>query len=110
MLADNWAQLPVRFIVEDHGIRRLKDAMSRQILNEFNAAGIGIASGTHDIVGLPEVRVQMMGEPRRRRDCGPAGEDASSIGVYVGVIAQPGTTTHWYCGRLSLRPKTAQGA
>ena len=30
--------------------------MNRQILDEFDEAGIGIASATYDIVGLPDVR------------------------------------------------------
>lgn len=59
-LTDNWVQLAVRFITEDHGIRGLKDAMSRDILREFNSAGIGIASGTYEIVGFPEVKVRVM--------------------------------------------------
>src|SRR5581483_671395 len=34
-LTDNWVELAVRFITEDHGIRHVKDAMSRQILEEL---------------------------------------------------------------------------
>jgi small-conductance mechanosensitive channel len=59
-LTDNWVQLTVRFIAEDHGIRNLKNAMSREILTEFDKAGIGIASSTYDIVGLPEVKVRVL--------------------------------------------------
>jgi small-conductance mechanosensitive channel len=35
---------------EDHGIRGLQDAMSRDILREFHRAGIGIASGAYEVV------------------------------------------------------------
>jgi small-conductance mechanosensitive channel len=59
-LTDNWLELSVRFITEDHGIRKVKDAMSRQILCELDRAKIGIASGTYDVVGLPEVRVRLV--------------------------------------------------
>ena len=57
-LTDNWVELTVRFIVHDHGIRPLKDAISRTILDEFQSAGLEVASATYEIVGLPTVRVQ----------------------------------------------------
>ena len=57
-LTDNWLELTVRFIVRDHGIRGLKDAMSRDILLALDQAGIGIASATFEIVGLPPFRIE----------------------------------------------------
>lgn len=57
-ITDNWLELTVRFVVEDHGARDIKDAMSRDILTAFDAAGIGIASATYDIVGFPSIRVE----------------------------------------------------
>ncbi len=42
-----------------HGARELKDAMSRDILGAFDEAGIGIASATYDIVGMPPLRVEV---------------------------------------------------
>jgi len=59
-LTDNWLELSVRFITEDHGIRQVKDAMSRQILTELDRVKIGIASGTYDVVGMPEVKVRLV--------------------------------------------------
>lgn len=56
-ITDNWLELSVRFILGTHQIRGAKDAMSRDILAGFDAAGIGIASATYDIVGLPPVRL-----------------------------------------------------
>jgi small-conductance mechanosensitive channel len=56
-ITDNWLELTVRFIAEAGGVRSLKDAMSRDILAGFDEAGIGIASATFDIVGLPPLRV-----------------------------------------------------
>jgi small-conductance mechanosensitive channel len=58
-LTDNWVELSLRFITQEHGIRGLKDRMSRAILREFSAAGIGIASGTYEIVGFPPVTVRL---------------------------------------------------
>jgi small-conductance mechanosensitive channel len=52
-ITDNWLELTVRFVVSAHGIREVKDAMSRFIVDEFDKAGIGIASATYDIVGFP---------------------------------------------------------
>ncbi|MEO8811057.1 MAG: mechanosensitive ion channel domain-containing protein [Rhodanobacter sp.] len=57
-ITDNWLELTVRFIVGDHKVRQIKDAISREMLTAFDAAGIGIASATYDIVGFPPVRVQ----------------------------------------------------
>ena len=57
-LTDNWLELTVRFIAEDHAIRELKDQMSRDILRALNEAGIEIASSTYEIVGSPLVRIQ----------------------------------------------------
>lgn len=57
-ITDNWLELTVRFVVKEHGIRDMKDAMSRDILTAFDEAGIGIASATYDIVGFPPIRVQ----------------------------------------------------
>ena len=61
-LTDNWLELTVRFIVRDHGIRGLKDAMSRDILQALDQAGIGLASATFEIVGLPPVRIDSVGK------------------------------------------------
>lgn len=57
-LTDNWLELTVRFIVKDHGIRGLKDVMSRDILRALDVAGIEIASATFEIVGLPPLHIQ----------------------------------------------------
>ena len=56
-LTDNWLELTVRFVVRDRGIREVKDAVSRDVLTGLEAAGIGLASATFEIVGLPPLRV-----------------------------------------------------
>jgi small-conductance mechanosensitive channel len=58
-LTDNWIELAVRFIVPNHGIRDVKDKISREMLDGFEKAGIGIASGTYEIVGMPPLEVNM---------------------------------------------------
>ena len=58
-LTDNWVELTVRFITTDHGIRDVKDRMGREILQGFNQAGIGVASSTYDIVGMPPLTIKM---------------------------------------------------
>lgn len=42
----------------DHGIRVMKDAMSREIIEALDEAGIGIASATFEIVGVPPLHLK----------------------------------------------------
>ncbi len=56
-ITDNWLEMSLRFLVPHRGVREIKDLMSRDILTGLDAAGIGIASATYDIVGMPAVRV-----------------------------------------------------
>lgn len=58
-LTDNWLEMALRFIVPDFGIRTIKSQMSRDILDEFDRANIGIASGTYEVVGMPPLKVQI---------------------------------------------------
>jgi small-conductance mechanosensitive channel len=58
-LTDNWLEITVRFIARDHGVRKMKDALSREVLAGFEAAGIGIASATFEITGLPQVNAKL---------------------------------------------------
>lgn len=59
-ITDNWVELAVRFLCNTRDIRSLKDAISRDILAGLEAAKIGIASSTYDIVGLPPIRIETM--------------------------------------------------
>jgi len=61
-LTDNWCEMAVRFIVDAHEVRAVKDKMSRDILDGFDEAKIEIASGTYQIVGMPELRVRINGQ------------------------------------------------
>ena len=71
-ITDNWLELAVRFICPDHGIRDIKDAMSRDIIEALDDAGIGIASSTYDIVGLPPLEIRMPPTSAARDDDGTA--------------------------------------
>jgi hypothetical protein len=57
-LTDNWLELSLRFLVRDHGSREVKDAISRDLLAALDDAGIGLASGTYEIVGMPPLQIQ----------------------------------------------------
>ncbi len=56
-ITDNWLELSLRLLVPHRGVREIKDRISRDILAGLDAAGIGIASATYDIVGLPEIQL-----------------------------------------------------
>lgn len=57
-LTDNWLELTVRFITSEHGIRDVKDQISRDILSALESKNIEIASATFDIVGLPKLQLE----------------------------------------------------
>ena len=61
-LTDNWLELGVRFVTRERGVREVKDAMSRQVLAELDAAGIPLAATTVALTGVPPVRVAV--DPR----------------------------------------------
>lgn len=62
-ITDNWVELSVRFLCGTHDIRGLKDRISREILSGLEAASIGIASGTYEIVGLPPIKIEASEKP-----------------------------------------------
>lgn len=62
-LTDNWLELTVRFVSSERGVRDVKDKMSRDILTALDAAGIGIASATFEIVGVPPLRLTRAASP-----------------------------------------------
>ena len=55
-ITENWLELTVRFLGPDHGIRNIKDAMTRDIIAEFDKAGIAIAAVRQEAVATPEPR------------------------------------------------------
>lgn len=71
-LTDNWLELSVRFIVADHAIRSAKDAISREVLRRFEAAGIELASATYEIVGAPTLHVRHLSDDGASPPSAPA--------------------------------------
>jgi small-conductance mechanosensitive channel len=57
-ITDNWLEITVRFLAPDHGIRQIKDQMSREIMAGLDKAKIGIASGTYAIVQVPPIKIE----------------------------------------------------
>ena len=58
-LTDNWIELAVRFVTAEHGIRQVKDRISRDILDGFKAGAIEVATATIEVANLPPVRVSL---------------------------------------------------
>jgi small-conductance mechanosensitive channel len=65
-LTDNWLEMTVRFLVPDHGIREIKDRMTRRILPALNDAGIEIASTTFEVTSVPPLRMVAGGQAAYR--------------------------------------------
>jgi small-conductance mechanosensitive channel len=57
-LTNDWLELTVRFLTRTHGVRELKSALSRQVLDAFDEAGIAVAARTYEVVGAPTLRVR----------------------------------------------------
>lgn len=74
-ITDNWVELSVRFLCATHDIRGLKDRISRDILSGLEAAGIGIASGTYEVVGFPPIRLEEPVSPALKRAAGERSVD-----------------------------------
>jgi small-conductance mechanosensitive channel len=70
-LVDGWIELTVRFLVPDHGVREIKDAISRDIIAEFGKAAIGVASTSLEITALPPLRIE---RPSARRQSEPVAQ------------------------------------
>ena len=62
--------MTVRFLLRTHDIRELKDRMYRDVLAALDEVQIGIASSTYDIVGLPPLHIDNLGQlqPERSKD------------------------------------------
>jgi small-conductance mechanosensitive channel len=56
-MTDNWLELTARFMVDPYQSRTVKDAIAREILEEFRNADLEVASTTIDVVGLPPLRL-----------------------------------------------------
>lgn len=57
-ITNNWLELTVRFVVRERAIRDLKDAVSRDLLEAFDKAGIGIATTRYNVVSFPPLQIE----------------------------------------------------
>jgi small-conductance mechanosensitive channel len=57
-LVDGWIELTVRFLTPDHGIREIKDLVTRHIIAGFEEAGVEIATSSFEITGLPPLKFE----------------------------------------------------
>jgi small-conductance mechanosensitive channel len=57
-ITEDWMELTVRFLGPDHGIRHLKDQMTRDIISGFEKTNIAVAATRQEGVEL---------EPKKRR-------------------------------------------
>lgn len=80
-MTDNWLELAVRFLAKEHGARDLKDAITRDLLDELDRAGIGIASATFEIVGLPPLRLEGVARSSSR-PAGPRVDSSTGSGPH----------------------------
>lgn len=53
-------ELTVRFVYREHGLREVKDRMSRELRSQLDEAGIGIASATFELTAMPSVRLSVV--------------------------------------------------
>lgn len=66
-LTSNWVQMSLRFVARADEVRQMKNLMTREILNALEEMGVSIASSTFEIVGLPQMRVQLEPGPQDGR-------------------------------------------
>jgi len=52
-ITENWLEMTVRFLGPDHGIRGIKDQITREIIERFHRAGIAIAAVRQEAVTIP---------------------------------------------------------
>ncbi|CAN5577335.1 hypothetical protein BH24ACT21_BH24ACT21_07830 [soil metagenome] len=61
-LTDNWIELAARFVIPVRSARRVKSDISENLMLRYSGEGIGLASATSEIVGLPPLRVEGLSE------------------------------------------------
>ena len=52
-ITENWLEMTVRFLGPDHGIRGIKDQITREIIAGFERSGIAIAAVRQEAVTIP---------------------------------------------------------
>lgn len=64
-LTENWLEITARFITEDHGVRDIKDQITRDLLDALDSRHIEFPIPVYEIVGLPKI---VHSKTRDRRD------------------------------------------
>lgn len=62
-LVEGWIELTVRFLVEDHGIPEVKDAVTRDIIAGFDEAGIKVATASFEVSAVAPIRIERTARP-----------------------------------------------
>jgi len=57
-LEDSWVELAARFVVPEHGIRDIKDAITREVLDRMDEAGIPIATAVLEVTTVSPLRIR----------------------------------------------------
>lgn len=57
-IVDGWIELTVRFLVQDHDIREIKDSVVRAIIAGFDEAGINIATSSFEITAVAPLKIE----------------------------------------------------
>ena len=57
----------MRFLAPDHGTRRIKDGISRDLIARLDEANIQIASGTYAIVQLRPIQIGSLPQQKAQR-------------------------------------------
>ena len=68
---EDWLELTVRFLGPDHGIRGIKDKMSRDILAGLEKQGIGIGATRQEAVTNESLREAGLTQPASRPIASP---------------------------------------
>ena len=55
-ITENWLEMTLRFLGPDHGIRGIKDQITRDIIDGFRASGIAIAAIRQEGVTIPATK------------------------------------------------------
>ena len=63
-LTENWIELTVRFLAREHGSRRIKDKMSRDILAAFEKENIEVATSSFEVLGT--TKIELIGDGQKQ--------------------------------------------
>lgn len=85
-ITDNWLELTVRFVARTHGVRELKDAISRDVLRGLDKLGVYIASATFEVTGVPPILVDVDGARASDELWGERHADKRAVAKRRGIV------------------------